>query len=98
MSDSLEERLRALKECYDKGYITKSEYDYYRKKELENWSKEHEKQKSFWKRMWDKAYYYVERILSRLIEGILDAIAILLEYAAKTIGAILGVGILGIGF
>lgn len=39
MADSLEERLRALKICYDKGYITKSEYDYYRKKELENWSK-----------------------------------------------------------
>ncbi|CAG8535848.1 9342_t:CDS:2 [Acaulospora morrowiae] len=90
MSDSLEERLRVLKICYDKGYITKSEYDYFRNKELENWSKEHEKQKSFWRRMWDKTCYYVERILSRLIESILDSINTLLEYLAKTIGFGLG--------
>ncbi|RGB29595.1 hypothetical protein C1646_766403 [Rhizophagus diaphanus] len=85
MADSLEERLRALKICYDKGYITKSEYDYYRKKELENWNKEHEKQKSFWKRMWDKACYYVERILSRLIDSILDSIEKLLECIVKAV-------------
>ncbi|KAF0561192.1 hypothetical protein F8M41_023980 [Gigaspora margarita] len=97
MSDKLEERLRALKICYDKGYITKSEYDYYRNQELENWSKEHGKQKSFWRRMWDKACYYFEKALEKLIDIVLGAIDILLEYAAKSIGIGLGVGLL-IGF
>ncbi|CAG8461868.1 10720_t:CDS:2, partial [Gigaspora margarita] len=88
MSDKLEERLRALKICYDKGYITKSEYDYYRIQELENWSKvkqEYGKQKSFWRRMRDKACYYFEKALEKLIDIVLDAIDILLEYAAKSI-------------
>ena len=38
MSNDLNERLRILKEAYEKDYITRSEYDEYRKKELENWS------------------------------------------------------------
>ncbi|GES91865.1 hypothetical protein GLOIN_2v1553558 [Rhizophagus clarus] len=61
--------LRALKQAYDEGLMTKDEYDEFRLKELNNWGENQEEKKSFWGELWNKACKFGSYALRNRLEG-----------------------------
>ncbi|CAB4377077.1 hypothetical protein RhiirA5_348595 [Rhizophagus irregularis] len=68
----LEQKLSALKNCFDMGYITEDLYNKYSRRILDEWSKKLDDEKPFWRRMFDKAISFGHTILANLISAIVS--------------------------
>ncbi|GBB90147.1 hypothetical protein RclHR1_01700010 [Rhizophagus clarus] len=83
-------RLRALKQAYDEGLMTKDEYDEFRLKELNNWGENQEEKKSFWGELWNKACKFGSYALRNVIKPIVVGISMTI----LTLGEILITGLI----